>query len=409
MRQCTWQWRICHDVQSMENMNKPLNALLIGRDHGLAWALPQMLTRAGFNVDVITSSPLMKTGKFVRHCDVIPLRQSLLPAIACRLKEHYDWIVITEDSTLGEILQSSLSIEDKLKLLPVRRKENFDHLFSKINLSNVFSAHGINTPPYAVANNATDAISMASTLGYPVLLKIDSSGGGYGVFECNGPSDFNSLPGNLFDKSILVQKKISGIELDLSSLYLEENLIHFSYCKIEKVCMNQFGPSVLRTYTPISSVEEQIFHELEYIGKVLGAHGFTNISCIESAGRRYYIEVDMRPNAWIEFPRYFGEDPSIRIQQWFSRKEKLIFQAQKAVVKRSIIIPYFLRLKGHELLFNRYQVWKYIPRDDWKLVVRLIIRTFLSPPIRTVIILAAKRVIPKKYHPKFRKLKRILF
>jgi hypothetical protein len=389
--------------------NRSMTALLIGRDYTLAWTLPQMLSRAGFCVDVISSSLLMKSCKFVRNCDIVPLNQSLLPTITQRMRKGYDWIIITEDGTLTEILKSNLSVEDKLKLLPVQKEENFIHLYSKIGLSQVFSAQGVNTPPFFVAKNLTEALLGASQLGYPILLKCDSSGGGGGVFECNAPSDFSSIKVKIFDKPILVQKKISGIEIDLSALYLGKDLIHFSYAKVEKVCLNKFGPSSLRTYRPLSAINAQIFHELGHIGKVLGAHGFTNIGCIQSDDSRFYFEVDMRPNVWIELPRCFGEDPSIRIQKWFSCKEKLSYPIPALLNQPSqVLIPYFLRLKRFELLFNRYNVWKFIPKDDWKLVARLLIKRTFSFRIKHNVIIAIKRIIPKKYHRKIRELKQLL-
>jgi len=383
-----------------------MNALLIGRSDDLTWVLPQMLRRAGFYVDAVTSCALMKNCKFIRNCDAIPLNQSLLPAITQSMRREYDWIVITDDETVTEVLKSNLSVEDKLKLLPVQREENFVHLHSKIGLSQVFSAKGVNTPPFFVAKNPNEALFGANQLGYPVLIKFDSSGEGAGIFECSMPSDIRALKVQLFDKPILVQKKISGIEIDLSAVYWEENLIHFSYATPERTCRNKFGPSVLRNYHPLSTVDEQIFRELTHIGKVLGAHGITNISCIKSEGRRFYFEADMRPNVWIELTRCFGEDPSIRIQKWFSHKEKLSYPVPVLPNQPSqILIPYFLRLKRVELLFNRYNVWKFIPRDDWKLVVRLLLNHLFLFKIKHSLIAAAKRVIPQKYHTTLRKLK----
>ncbi len=397
------------------NRKQLRNALLIGRVHSLAWTLPQLLSRAGFCVDVITSSPLMKSCKHVRNCDVVPHHQLLIPAISHRMKKGYDWIIVTDDGTLTEISESSLSLEDKLKLLPIRREENFSHLFSKIGLSKALSSGGVNTPAFFVANNITEALLGADQLGYPVFLKVDSSGGGYGVFECNAPSDLAQLKAELFDKPVLIQKKISGIELDLSALYLGEDLVHFSHSKVEKVCLNKFGPSLLRTYRPLNFVEPQIFDELSHIGKVLGAHGFTNISCIQSEGRRFYIEVDMRPNVWVQIPKYFEKDPAIKIQRWFSHGEKLNYPVLPTLDQPSeILVPYFLRLKWFELLFNRYQVWKFVSKDDLRFFLRLVMEPMISFavlfPFRVKhhTVTTIKRIIPQKYHDRIRRIKHLM-
>jgi hypothetical protein len=387
-------------------MDEKRSALLIGRDYTLAWSLPQLLFRAGFCVDIISSSPVMRHCKFARNCTIIPGAQSLLPAISRSMKKGYDWIVITDDITLAEVARSPLPLEEKLRLLPVRKEENIGHLYSKIGLSQTFTAQGVNTPPFFVGKNLTEALLGADQLSYPVLLKLDSSGGGDGVFECHTPADFRKLKASHFEQSFLVQKKISGVELDLSALYLEQNLIHFSYSKPEKICLNKFGPSLLRTYHPLSTVDRQVFYELSHIGKVLSVHGFTNISCIESEGRRFYFEVDMRPNVWVEAPRYFGEDPSRHIQEWFTSKKRLSYPVPRLSSQPSqILIPYFLRLKKLELLFNRYHVWKFIPQDDWKLSVRVMIKRLFSFGITRSMTLLAKRMIPLKYHNSIRKLK----
>jgi hypothetical protein len=350
-------------------------ALLIGRNHNLAWALPSLLARAAFHVDVITSSSAMRWSRFVRDCDVIPSSCSLLSAISQRMQKRYDWVIPTEDGVLQEIVNSSLSIEEKLKILPVRRKENFAHLYSNIGLSQTLAAHGISTPPFFVACNLGEALLGAHRLGYPVLIKRSASCGGAGVFEYKTVSDLRKIPRDLLEQPFLVQKKIAGIEIDLSAIYLEEDLVHFNYARPEKVCCHQFGPSFLRTYQSLSRAEEPLFRELEQIGKALGAHGFTNIGCIESfEGRRFYFEVDMRPNVWVDFPRFLGEDPSFRIRKWFSQKEKLSYPVLAAPhFPQQIAMPYFLRLRRWELFFNRYRVWRFIPKEDKKLILRLIL------------------------------------
>jgi hypothetical protein len=196
---------------------------------------------------------------------------------------------------------------------------------------------------------------------------------------------------------------LKGIELDLSALYFKGELIHFSYSEIEKASSNRFGPSSVRLYRPLCYVEEQMFLELTHIGKALGAHGFANISCMQSEGNRFYFEADMRANAWVNTPRFFGEDPAIRIKNWLIRGERLHCPAPHLPNQPfSIRIPYFLRLKWTEVLFNRYRVWKYIPSDDKKLMARLLLRKLYHSAIRENTIRAAKYLIPKRYHKKMK-------
>src|SRR5690606_13214201 len=230
---------------------------------------------------------------------------------------------------------------------------------------------------FSIAHNSAEVLASADQIGYSFLVKRDSSGGGSGVFEINTAADARLLNLKIWDKPVLLQRKIPGIELDLSALYFEGKVVHFNYAKVEKVCW-KFGISSVRTYHSLHTVEEQIFHELEDLGQALGAHGFVNIGCVLSEGRRFYFEADMRPTVWVEFPRFLGEDPALRIQKWFSRKETLSYPVLAPPSHPSqILLPYFLRLKRRDLLFNRYGVWKFIPRDDPCLIIRLLANRLL--------------------------------
>ncbi len=368
--------------------------------------LPQLLRRARFSIDLISSDLLMRRAKFVNNFYPVPHNGSLIPTLRKQLKQNYDWIIPTEDGIIKEILDSTLSLKEKSQLLPVQNRAHFGHLFSKIGLSKAFLRNQISTPPFLIAENLEQALLSAKQLGYPVLVKIDTSSGGTGVFGCYTDGDLKNIKPKVFENPVLIQKKIPGIELDLSALYLEGNLIHFSYSKIEKT-VYQFGPSSLRTYRSLSAVEEPIFQELAQIGKALGAHGFTNMGCIQSGTTRFYFEVDMRPNVWVETPKFFGEDPAIRIRNWFSQKQILsppIPQIKNQPIE--MLIPYYLRLKRSDLLWNRYNVWKFIPKQDKKLAAKLLFNFFF--PDRTLSAFI-KMVTPKKSHPMLRSLKKRCF
>ena len=200
---------------------------------------------------------------------------------------------------------------------------------------------------------------------------------------------------------MLIQKKIDGIDLDLSALFLEGDLVHFSYSIMEKVIGNKFGPSSLRTYSPLHYVDKQIFNELILIGKALGAHGFTNITCIEATNGtgRYYVEADMRANVWADIPRHYDEDPSDRIINWFSKKEKLQFPLLAPTKHPKVIqIPCFMRLKLYELVINRYNVWKFIPKDNYRLVIRMLVHQFVPTLSMHNLKRVIKWFVPNKYH-----------
>lgn len=155
--------------------------------------------------------------------------------------------------------------------------------------------------------------------------------------------------------------------LDLSGFYQGGQLIHFSYSYPERFFGYKFSPQPIRNYLQLASVEKIVFDELGRLGRALGANGFVNISCIRSDQdqKLYFIEADMRPNAWINFPRYFGDDLAIRIANYFTSGKVLEYPCKidKRFPERTIL-PLFLRLNLWDIISNRYGVWRYIPERN---------------------------------------------
>ena len=143
-----------------------------------------LLIRAGFTVDVISNSSAFRKNGAMRDYVLAKKRDLLVKTAAEKIKKGYTLVVVGDDATLGVILNSDLSGEQKLRLLPVLSGKNFGHIFSKIGLSLALNEHGINTPDSLIARDEEELNTSAHALGYPVLVKLDSSAGGLGVFEC---------------------------------------------------------------------------------------------------------------------------------------------------------------------------------------------------------------------------------
>lgn len=161
---------------------------------------------------------------------------------------------------------------------------------------------------------------------------------------------------------VLLQKKIEGTLLDLSSFYLNGDLIYFSYSEILRSRPNKFGPSVLRKYHPIASLKKDIYDELHKLGKALGANGFVNIACIQSHidNKRYYFEADMRPNVWVHYSKYIEQDPAVTIRNHFQNKHSLKFDDSKASENfETKVLPYLPRMHWYEIVTNRYNCWSF--------------------------------------------------
>ncbi len=176
-----------------------------------------------------TNNTLLKKSRFISGYELV-LDPKLMPIKAIeRNLDNYDFIIACDDIILKNILYSDIAIKDKLKLLPINSDKNLKHIYSKIGLSQILFEANINTPAFALTNSFLEAIDAAQKLGYPILVKVDSSGGGMGVFECKKQSDFKLIDPKIFDSPLLIQKKINGVELDLSALYRDGKLLQFSY------------------------------------------------------------------------------------------------------------------------------------------------------------------------------------
>lgn len=311
-----------------EGLNETeMEALIIASATRNAWALPFLLSRAGFCVDVVTTSRLLRLSKFTRKIYTVGPAESVARVAYEHIRSRprpYDWAIATEDTTLAALAALAWPPEFRPRHFPIGTERARGHVYSKIGLSRALAAAGIKTPPFRVARTLATAVSDAKAIGYPVLLKVDASAGGEGIYECGRDADFASRRHWFDGRPILIQKKIRGVELDLSAIYFEGELVHFSYSTIERA-RGPFGVSVVRSYHPSALVEPEVFAELTALGPALGADGFVNIGCVAAADRsgRYYFEADLRPSVWADSSLFYGEDAAPRIRGWFSGRTRL--------------------------------------------------------------------------------------
>lgn len=339
-----------------------MKALVVGQAFFHLMPIPALLNRAGFSVDVLSTSPSMRGVKSIDNNVLANDDNELLVLANAMVKTDYQLIVIADDATLNAIVNSNLSITEKLALLPVVGTDHISHIASKIGLSRVLKNSGISTPDFVVAQ-PNELMDAALDLGFPILVKIDFSGAGEGVFECGNQGELRKLARQSFDHPLLVQRKIAGRMLDLSGFFQNGKLIYFSYSEALAFANGLFSPSKLRKYRTVNLINPEIVDELNQLGNALGAHGFVNISCIESESdqRRYYFEADMRPNVWIEHAKYYGDDPASRIRDYFL-SGTVSPQATDAPPRESILLPYLPRMTTVEILFNRHRCRQYF--DD---------------------------------------------
>jgi hypothetical protein len=352
-----------------------MQALVIGDSVELMLALPAMLKEAGFEVDCVSTRRKIKKNPSIRHFFLVGQIARLPVLAASVVRNRYDLVVVADDISLQAILKSSLSDDDKLTLLPVAALSDFPHLCSKIGLSLLLQRHGILTPEFLVIQDRQALEAAAGKISFPFMLKGDFSGGGRQTYECANQSDFSLLLKNFDAYPAVLQKKINGDEIGIEAFYQQGALIHFSYARMLQTENNtKFGPSKLREYTQTGALDVKVFDELQALGIALGANGFVNISLLVAHAdkKRYFIEADMRPTTWIDFPKYFGDAPAQKIKDYFANGKLPVRQGHRDPgYAEKIILPYFLRMELWELVTNRFQVWRYISWDRTSLFALL--------------------------------------
>ncbi|MDH3240210.1 MAG: ATP-grasp domain-containing protein [Alphaproteobacteria bacterium] len=287
-------------------------------------------------------------------------------------KSSYELVVVLDDLSLKAIKESDLLPLDKLSLLPVVGQEDCRHIGSKIGLSSILEKSGIRTPGFAIATDEGELAASVKALGYPALIKVDFSSAGDGIFQCDRESDLGAIGRKIEQWPVLVQKMIEGRDIDLSAFYQDSKLVVFSYSLIEAHEASRFGPAALRKFIPLHLVESEVFDELRALGRALGANGFVNITCVKSVAdqKRYFFEADMRPNVWVNHPRYLGDDPAGYVSRYFSNGDVLTDPpAAPAGSSHETVLPYFPRMKVLDLLTNRYRCWSYLPDERFIVVI----------------------------------------
>lgn len=354
-----------------------------------------LLTRAGFTVDVISTNAFFKKNRSIRDYFLAEKNDLFVKIASEKIKKEYTLVVIADDPTLEKILNSNLSNEEKLALLPVLSDKHFAHIFSKIGLSQAFKRSGLLTPDFRIANDEHELKNAVRELDHPVVIKLDSSSGGAGVFESSDDDEFGNLITSIKTYPVLVQKKIKGVEVSIEAFYQHGRLIHFA-CSIPEKYKYKFGPTSVRRYVQLSRLDEKVFEDLRLLGRALGANGFVNISSIRSDvdQKLYFFEADMRPNLWINHSCYFGDDPAKMINSYFSTQE--ILKSPYPVIPdypEQILLSHPFRISLGDLILNHHQVWRHLPENFLCLMLRYRFWAWVTDTMAK----RYKRLLPKPY------------
>ncbi len=338
--------------------NQTLRALVFGHSADLIEAIPALLSRAGFEVCVISTSPLLSRCKQARRFIHVSDPTSLVSIVNEEARNDYALVIASDDGSLLEVKQSDLSVADKLRLLPLNSEQGLEHLCSKIGLSKVLKRACVPSPQFDVALTPAELARAAANVGFPLMLKADYGAGGRQVRSCETEADLSNLPPRI-TYPVLVQKKLPGSEIDCSGFFRDGRLVAFDFATV----LTQgegFGPSIARAYRPQVRRDARLVQQMEQLGRALGANGFVNISAIQSEvdGPLSFFEADMRPNVWVEHAKYFGEDPAPAIQASFSpgdasAAKHLMTPTGQATAPEKIVLHYVPRMPWLDFIRNK--------------------------------------------------------
>ena len=338
------------------------SALIIGQTDYLIRPVAYLLDRTGFDVSVLYRGDSLHIYSSIQALCISKSDEMLMTDIQSMLDQKFDLIVLADDLITDKILKSYLPDAMKSALFPVNSKQYWAYLCSKNALSEYLQHSNVLQPPFAISKTPSDLERDALALGFPLLLKIDFSGGGTGVFECANCEEVRAvkLPPNSFP--LLLQQKIPGPVIDLSGFFYQGNIIHFSYAQFLYFDRPSFSPSVVRQYLTRHSIDPSIVDELNELGRALGLNGFVNINCILSIqdGKRYYFEADVRPNVWVNFPYYLNDDPAKALNAFFQSGKLMSLANFPSDGKLTQLqMPYMFRLPFLAIILNKYGVWRY--------------------------------------------------
>ena len=343
--------------------------------------VPAILKKGGYTVHVFCSKEawLLKNSFYDKW---IPAPSDDNTLFLSQLLDHianedpeYDWILPGDDIII-RLLNKHISDEQLFyKLLPITKIENREILGSKAGLSNLCNKYGLNTPKYIVYDEQFDILSIDKLLNFPVMIKVDESEGGHGIFLCDDKNSFlNKFETVTNKKHLVFQEFIKGRDVNIEALFKTGELLIYNHSYTLKTLFGIYGATTQRICYQNTDVEKDLIK----LGRDFGLNGFANIlfRYSEKAKRNYLVEVDVRPNSWHFYGKFCGNDFSVGVRNILNNNLLLTRPADKYKNKQIKITLFKKDVtrcivdKDYKGLFHwviNYECrWRYIPFYDIK-------------------------------------------
>ena len=367
--------------------------------------IPAILTNGGCTVDIYcVQDSWVLQNRFhdtwiPASSDEVTFTNELLSYID-KSGDKYQWIIPGDDAII-RILNDRITDEAQFyKIMPLTKIENRELLGSKAGFSSLCATYNIKTPGYLIYDGTHTPAQIGQRVGYPLLMKLDKSEGGFGVFMCADEQELTTQLDKVADKTnIVFQQFIKGYDINTEVLYKNGILLVYSYSRTLTI-MGRFGVSTQRSFYRNTEVEAA----LTDMGSALGLSGFGNVVFMYSEQEKahYLIEIDMRPNAWMYYGRFTGNDFSEGVRRIINKDlrpvqppetatEQLRISLYKNDMYRCILEKDIKGLAAW--LTNRDGRWRYIPSYDSHL--RAACNSFLIKTFRAFAVQKLKRLFKK--------------
>ena len=292
-----------------------------------------------------------------------------------RHAHEYNWIIPGDDIIIRQLNDRITSDELFRKVMPVTKIENRALLGSKAGLSALCKQYNIKTPKYLIYDESQTVDSIADYMGFPIMVKEDESEGGYGVFRCDNINELKEIFNKIKNRNNLVfQQLIEGEDINTEALYKDNKLMVYNH-SLRMKTIGTFGISTKRVFYQNEALDEILIN----IGDKLALNGFGNIVFIQdNKTKEYYlIEIDMRPNSWMYYGKFTGNDFTLAIKNIINNNLILLKPSKKLSNRKRVISIYkkdiYRCITTKDIgglfywLINRDDCWSYIPVYDRKL------------------------------------------
>lgn len=352
--------------------------------------MPYLCKKAGCStVDVYApKSSWVRTSRYAdtwheAHTDdPVHYTESLVRLIKSNI---YDWVIFIDDQALYAV-HDHLSAEDACNLLPLSSMKYKGIVASKAALSLACEAEGIRTPSFAIY----DGTYIPTAVSFPLLLKIDRSGGGLGITYCASERNLSdalaALPPHK-QRDVVLQEYISGENISVEALFRDGSCIACARSCVTHTTKDEFSISAVREYVRDEVLEVAV----KDIGHAFHLNGFCSMTFIRSRDGLYYlIEADMRTHAWFSLSRFCGVDFSEGIRRYLDRTQGALSQSNGTITLRHFTRDIERSIRSGDVqnliawICNYDGRWRYIPFHD-PILLFLAVWSASTKPFRKIL------------------------